>query len=128
MNTASRPAWRTSSFTGNGADCVEVAPGPRAVLVRDTKNGGLGPILLLETAAWAELLAAARAGRSGASGTVTIARCERRTRHRGAEVVTTWHVTGADRTLHYTDTEWAAFAAGVRAGEFDFAPAVDSAP
>lgn len=123
MTTPGRPAWRTSSYTGNGATCVEVAPGPRAVLVRDTKDRGLGPILLLDHTAWTELRGAAPARSTGAAGGVTIIRGELRTRHAGAEVVTSWHVTHADRTLHFTDAEWAAFAAGVRDGEFDFAPA-----
>jgi len=121
MPTVDRPAWRTSTYTDNGATCVEVAPGPRAVLVRDTKDRG--PILLLDHAAWTELRAAAPARCTGAAGGVTITHGEERTRHAGTEVVTSWHVTRTDRTLHFTDPEWAAFAAGVRDGEFDFAPA-----
>jgi hypothetical protein len=102
---------------------VEAAPGRRVVQVRDTKDGGLGPILLLDHAAWAEFRAAALTRRTGSAGGVTIVHDARRTRHGGAEIDTTWHVSCGDRTLHYTDSEWAAFAAGVRAGEFEFAPA-----
>jgi uncharacterized protein DUF397 len=123
MPDADRPAWRTSSRSGGGA-CVEVAPGPRGVLVRDSKDGGLGPILLLDHAAWRELLAAAAARRTGASGALRIGQGVRRTRHAGTEVVTFWHVSVAGLTLHYTDAEWAAFALGVREGEFEFAPAL----
>jgi len=119
MPTADRPMWRTSSFSDNGGTCVEVAPGPRVVRVRDTKDRGLGPILLLDHATWAAFRAAAVARSAGVAGGVTIVHGERRTRHAGAQVVTTWHVEQAGRTLHYTDPEWAAFAAGVRAGEFD---------
>ncbi len=121
MATASHPAWRTSTYTGNGADCVEVAPGPRAVLVRDTKDRGLGPILLLDDITWAEFRSAALSRRTGAAGDLTITCGEERTCHAGADVATTWHVTVADRTLHFTDAEWVAFAAGARDGEFDFA-------
>jgi Domain of unknown function (DUF397) len=124
MATASdHPGWRTSSFTDNGQSCVEVAPGPRVVRVRDTKDGGLGPILLLDHDAWAEFRAAAVARRCGSAGGVVIVHEPRRTRHRGVEVATVWHVSCGDRTLHYTDAEWVAFAAGVRAGEFGFTPA-----
>ena len=124
MSTAAgRPGWRTSSFTSNGSACVEVAPGPRAVRVRDTKDRGLGPILLLDHAAWAQLRAAAVAGPAGAVGGLSIVHEARRTEHAGRTVTTAWHVSCGGRVVHYTESEWAAFAAGVRAGEFEFAPA-----
>lgn len=120
---ADRPAWRTSRHSAGGA-CVEVAPGPRGVLVRDTKDGALGPMLQLDHAAWRELLAAAASRRTGAAGGLRITQGVRRTLHAGAQVVTFWHVSMAGLTLHYTDAEWASFALGVREGEFEFAPAV----
>lgn len=120
---ADRPAWRTSRHSAGGA-CVEVAPGPRGVLVRDSKDRGLGPILQLDHAAWRELLAAAASRRTGAVGGLRITQGVRRTLHAGAQVVTFWHVSTAGLTLHYTDAEWASFALGVREGEFEFAPAV----
>jgi len=120
---ADRPAWRTSSHSAGGA-CVEVAPGPRGVLVRDSKDGGLGPMLQLDHVAWRELLAAAAARRTGAVGGLRITQGARRTRHAGSDLVTTWHVGMAGLTLHYTDAEWASFALGVREGEFEFAPAL----
>ena len=43
MATADRPAWRTSTYTSNGADCVDVPPGARTVLVRDTKDRAWAP-------------------------------------------------------------------------------------
>jgi hypothetical protein len=121
MATADRLAWRTSSYTDNGADCVEVAPGPRAVLVRDTKDRGLGPVLLLDHAGWAAFCAAALAGATGTVAGVRIERWSGLTRHDGGEVATGWHVRAGSRTLHFTDREWDAFRAGVRDGEFDFA-------
>jgi hypothetical protein len=46
--------WRTSSYTNGGnGECVEVAElpdGSRAV--RDTKDGGRGPVLLCREAEW----------------------------------------------------------------------------
>jgi uncharacterized protein DUF397 len=112
--------WRTSSFSAGA--CVEVTPGPRAVLVRDSKDAGLGPILVLGQVGWRELLGAALERRPGAAGGVRITREQRRTRHAGTEAITTWHVTTAGITLHYTHDEWIAFAAGAREGEFEFAP------
>jgi len=136
MATSSRPAWRTSTFTDNGASCVEVAPGPGAVRVRDTKDRGRGPELVLHPDAFAALCAAATghpatghlatghpATGHPAAGDLTVTPGERVTRHDGRTVTTHWHVSAAGVTLHYTDAEWCAFAAGVRAGEFAFEPA-----
>ncbi|MGH3830986.1 MAG: DUF397 domain-containing protein [Pseudonocardiaceae bacterium] len=47
--------WRTSSYCGNGGDCVQVAPAPDGVLVRDSKNPG-GPALALPPATWRAFL------------------------------------------------------------------------
>ncbi len=43
--------WRTSSYTGNGSACVEVAAAPAGVLVRDSKDPE-GPTLAVPTTAW----------------------------------------------------------------------------
>ncbi len=118
MPTTPRLEWRTSSFTDNGQSCVEVAPQAGAVHVRDTKDHGHGPELVLTPDAFAALCAAA----TGAPDPMV--RDEpRRTVHDGRAVATRWHVTAGRVTLHYTDAEWTAFAAGVRAGEFTFVPA-----
>lgn len=48
------PTWRKSSYsTGNGGECVEAGQVPGAVLVRDTKDHGTGPVLDFGAAAWA---------------------------------------------------------------------------
>jgi hypothetical protein len=48
--------WRTSTHSGNGgADCVEAAHAPGAILVRDTKDNGTGPVLHLTPRAWVRL-------------------------------------------------------------------------
>ena len=45
--------WRKSSYSSNGgAQCVEASPTPGAILIRDTKNNGHGPILRITPAAW----------------------------------------------------------------------------
>lgn len=55
--------WRTSSFSDdNGGQCVEVAFDGDAVLVRDTKQQGRGPVLAFTRREWAAFLAGARDG------------------------------------------------------------------
>lgn len=54
MQTLSAP-WRTSSYSGNGGqDCVEAASDAGAVLIRDTKDRGHGPVLRLTPRAFAD--------------------------------------------------------------------------
>ncbi|MGH4011564.1 MAG: DUF397 domain-containing protein [Pseudonocardiaceae bacterium] len=47
--------WHTSSYSGSGSDCVEIAPAPAGVLVRDSKNAD-GPVLAVTTTAWRAFL------------------------------------------------------------------------
>ncbi|CAL9549853.1 hypothetical protein SUDANB106_04429 [Streptomyces sp. enrichment culture] len=55
-------SWSKSSYSGpNGGDCVEVAAGPDAVYVRDSKAVG-GPVLRIGRDGWAAFVALA-AGR-----------------------------------------------------------------
>lgn len=53
--------WRTSSYSADG-DCVEVAPTPNGVLVRDSKNPD-GPTLAVTPTAWRDFLSAIAADR-----------------------------------------------------------------
>jgi hypothetical protein len=47
------PRWRKASYSGNGgADCVETASVPGAVLIRDTKNRERSPVLRVSFQAW----------------------------------------------------------------------------
>ena len=43
--------WRTSSYSAESGACVEVAPAPERVLVRDSKDPD-GPALVVPAAAW----------------------------------------------------------------------------
>lgn len=53
---ATRLAWFKSSYSGNeGGECVEVAAGPDAVFVRDSKNRQ-GPRLAFGRAEWSEFV------------------------------------------------------------------------
>ncbi|MFI7383400.1 DUF397 domain-containing protein [Streptomyces sp. NPDC049813] len=55
--------WRKSSYSGpNGGDCVEVAPLPTSVAVRDSKNLDAGPFRVTP-AAFATFVTAASHGR-----------------------------------------------------------------
>ncbi len=47
--------WRTSSYSPNGGDCVEVVPAPDGVLVRDSKDPA-GSTLAVTTAQWRAFL------------------------------------------------------------------------
>jgi Domain of unknown function (DUF397) len=50
---AVNPGWRKSSYSnGNGGQCVEAGHLPGAVLVRDTKDNGTGPVLRVTPAGW----------------------------------------------------------------------------
>ncbi|WP_326796121.1 DUF397 domain-containing protein [Streptomyces sp. NBC_01808] len=56
----SRLSWFKSSYSSpQGGDCIEVAPTPHTVHVRDSKNPE-GPILGFPPDAWAEFVAYAR--------------------------------------------------------------------
>jgi hypothetical protein len=54
--------WRKSSYSGNGGgNCVEAAHAGGAILVRDTKDHGAGPVLRVTRADWGRLTRALRA-------------------------------------------------------------------
>lgn len=52
MELTIAPAWRKSSHSGNGVNCVETGNGPSAVLVRDTQQYGEGPVLAVSPDVW----------------------------------------------------------------------------
>jgi uncharacterized protein DUF397 len=58
MMTAPEPdgiVWRTSSYSYDSGGCVEVAPAPARVLVRDSKDR-TGPALTVPTTTWQAFL------------------------------------------------------------------------
>jgi hypothetical protein len=65
MLDLSRAAWRKSTYSGNGGECVEVADNFAAehgiVLVRDSKDPA-GPILTFTRGEWTAFLHGAAAG------------------------------------------------------------------
>ncbi len=53
--------WRTSSYTGNGGgNCVEAAHAGGAILIRDTKERGAGPVLRVSPETWRAFVATLR--------------------------------------------------------------------
>ncbi len=59
------PGWRTSSYSGNGGECVEVGRDDDGmVMVRDTKNPG-GAACRCTPAGWRGFVARVRAGALG---------------------------------------------------------------
>jgi hypothetical protein len=60
--TVSEPAgaaWRKSTFSGAGNDCVEIALAESGAAVRDSKNPD-GVVLRFATAGWATFLTATK--------------------------------------------------------------------
>ncbi|MFG3224039.1 DUF397 domain-containing protein [Kitasatospora sp. NPDC048194] len=57
--------WVKSSYSNNGGNCVEVAPGFAGVMpVRDSKDPH-GPALVFPAEAWESFVAAVRGGEFG---------------------------------------------------------------
>ncbi|MFE3944732.1 DUF397 domain-containing protein [Streptomyces sp. NPDC059118] len=67
--TTESPRWFTSSYSGNGGQCIEVAANLVASLgvvpVRDSKNPS-GPALHASAASFASFVAGVKAGEFGA--------------------------------------------------------------
>ncbi|RKN46867.1 DUF397 domain-containing protein [Streptomyces hoynatensis] len=59
LNRAPGLKWATSSYSGNGSQCIEVAALSGAVAMRDTKNQSRGPVLTVPGAAWRAFVGAA---------------------------------------------------------------------
>ncbi|MFE2177016.1 DUF397 domain-containing protein [Kitasatospora sp. NPDC058115] len=61
----SKASWYKSSYSGNGGNCVEIAPEfPGFVPVRDSKDPS-GPALVFPASAWRAFVAGVQAGEFG---------------------------------------------------------------
>jgi hypothetical protein len=53
--------WRVSSYSANNGACIEVASGPAAIAVRDTKLPG-SPVLAFAPGTWERFTASLKDG------------------------------------------------------------------
>jgi hypothetical protein len=113
MTAAHRLAWRTSTRSSNGENCVEVAPTPDGVAIRHSKHPAAGTIIF-PYHAWAAFIRDATEDCSAsANGVVTITKI-------GTDTLVRSLTT--DVELHFDEGEWSAFRAGATDGEFDLTP------
>jgi hypothetical protein len=59
-------SWRTSSYSGNGGECAEVATAPGRVLVRDSRDRD-GAVLAVPASAWRAFTASLKGGFTAAA-------------------------------------------------------------
>jgi hypothetical protein len=102
--------WRTSSFSSNGASCVEILEADGATYLRDTKEHGEGAVLHLDGTAWSAFLREVAQDAPSANGAVEVTADAD-----GGRLV---RETSSDAVLLFRDDEWVAFRRGVLAGEF----------
>jgi hypothetical protein len=58
-----RAPWRKSSFSNMNGSCVEISQLlPDRIGVRDTKDNGIGPVLIFTGAEWRAFIAGAKEG------------------------------------------------------------------
>jgi Domain of unknown function (DUF397) len=57
--------WRKSSYSGQGANCLEVASVREGTAVRDSKNPA-GPVLRFPADSWRAFIGAVKSGRISA--------------------------------------------------------------
>lgn len=60
--SALSPEWRTSSYSNNGASCVEVRLIGNRIEVRDTKLGEDSPVLGFTSSEWTVFMRGAQDG------------------------------------------------------------------
>lgn len=103
-------AWRTSSYSGEGEKCVEVAPTSCGAVIRHSKRPEDGTIPF-SWEAWSLFLDETRFGKPSDNGTAIIERSDD-----GGAVVTSLREA---IKLRFNSDEWSAFVSGATAGEFD---------
>ncbi|WP_378733961.1 DUF397 domain-containing protein [Nocardia brasiliensis] len=123
MTPDDRLEWRTPSFSGNGENCVQVAPdrgwrtgqgadgvtSSGAVYLRHSKHPDAGTITF-SLSSWTAFLGEVHAGSVSNNGVVKV------TGDEGGVLV---DAVSSDVSLRFDEGEWNAFIAGNEAGEFD---------
>ena len=115
--------FRASSHSNGGGGCVEPAPHPDGVTVRDSKDPN-GPTLEFSHHQWARFLDEVANDLVCTNGAVTISTDELELIYNGTPKLTCWHLHAVDTSvvLHFTAKEQIAFRLGVLDCEFDFLP------
>jgi uncharacterized protein DUF397 len=113
MTPADRLAWRTSTRSSNGENCVEVAPAAEGVVIRHSKHPAAGTITFPQHAWTAFLREVSEDVPTRANGVVAITKI-------GTDTLVRSLTT--DVELRFDEGEWSAFLAGAADGEFDFSP------
>lgn len=108
MSTVDGLAWRTSSYSGNGEGCVDVAPTASTVFVRHAKHHDHGTIAFTAEQ-WSDFVREVLEDRPSRNGAAVITRNDPDTM-----------VSSGSIRLCFNEIEWSAFVAGAADGEFDF--------
>lgn len=115
--------YRPSSYSGNGANCIEAAPHDTGVSVRDGKLPN-GLTIECTYSGWAQFIRETVHGLPDTNGEIVITTEELVVDYSTVgPKVTRWHLhaVNSDVVLHFTAGEREAFISGARDGEFDFA-------
>ena len=63
MSEGKNTGWRKSSYSNSSGNCVEVMSVERLVAVRDSNQGGRGPLLEFTETAWRRSVATTKSGK-----------------------------------------------------------------
>ena len=112
-------AYRSSSYTGNGANCVEAAAYGDFVSVRDSKDPA-GPTIEFTRQQWTQFVDEAVNQRPHVNGAVTVSTEELELTYNGERKQTCWHLHAVESgaVLRFTAGERDAFVRGAKDGEF----------
>ncbi|WP_418153224.1 DUF397 domain-containing protein [Actinoalloteichus caeruleus] len=110
MTAVDRLAWRTSTRSSNGENCVEVAPTADGVVIRHSKYPTAGTIAY-PLGAWTAFVRDACDGVANTNGVAAITKI-------GTDTLVTSLTSEVE--LRFDHGEWSAFLAGASDGEFDF--------
>ncbi|MGH3564438.1 MAG: DUF397 domain-containing protein [Pseudonocardia sp.] len=110
MTTTDRLVWRTSRYSSNNENCVEVAPAPGGVVLRHSKHPAAGTITF-PFPGWVAFVREARGSLPSTDRVAAIVTV-------GADTLVRSLHTGVE--LCFDHAEWTAFVAGAADGEFDF--------